>query len=143
MRSVRVLAVGAAPDPRPAVQTQATAPDAPPAPVKTREMASPGFHQALAAHQAVAPPRRTDPSIAQAVERQTAAMRALSLQAFPGPEPVADDAPAPIEQARIERRRQTDVSHAAAVRRARAERAAREAGTAAAVPQPTTLGRTA
>ncbi|MGC4918605.1 DciA family protein [Streptomyces albogriseolus] len=143
VRSVRVLAVGAAPDPRPAAQTQATAPDAPPAPVKTREMASPGFHQALAAHQAVAPPSRIDPSIAEAVERQTAAMRALSLQAFPEPEPVADDQPAPIEQARIERRRQADVSHAAALRRARAERAAREAGTAAAVPQPTTLGRTA
>ncbi|MEV5887424.1 DciA family protein [Streptomyces sp. NPDC052020] len=119
VRSVRVLAVGAAPDPRPAAQTPTTAPDAPPAPVKTRERA-PGFHQALAAHQAVAPPSRIDPSIATAVEQPTAAMRALSLRAFPEPEPVADDQPAPTEQARIERRRQADVSHTAALRRARA-----------------------
>ncbi|MFF9497252.1 hypothetical protein [Streptomyces flaveolus] len=111
--------------------------------MKTREMASPGFHQALAAHQAVVPPSRVDPSIAEAVERQAAAMRALSLRAFLEPEPVADDQPAPIEQARIERRHQADVSHAAALRRAREERAAREAGTAAVVPQSTPLGRTA
>ncbi|MCO8308835.1 DciA family protein [Streptomyces sp. RKCA744] len=143
MRSVRVLAVGAVPDPRPAAQTQATAPDAPPAPVKTREMGSAGFHQALAAHQAVVPPSRVDPSIAEAVERQTAAMRALSLRAFPEPEAAADDQSAPIEQARTERCREADVSRAAALRRARAERAAREAGTAAAVPQSTPLGRTA
>ncbi|WP_344570874.1 hypothetical protein [Streptomyces axinellae] len=50
---------------------------------------------------------------------------------------------APIEQDRTERCHQADVSHAAALRRARAERAAREAGTAAAVPQTAPLGRTA
>ncbi|MEV5886726.1 hypothetical protein AB0L74_29260 [Streptomyces sp. NPDC052020] len=54
-------------------------------------------------------------------------MRALSLPAFPEPEATADDQMAPIEQARIERR-QADVSHSAALRRARAERAARRAG---------------
>lgn len=143
VRSVRVLPPGAAPTPRTAPKSPAAGRDAPPAPVKTRETASPGFHQALAAHQAVAPPRRIDPSIAQAVERQTTAMRALSARAFPEPEPVADDAPAPIEQARTERRRQADVSHAAALRRARAERAARQAGTTAAVPQPPQLRTTA
>ncbi|MEU2608852.1 DciA family protein [Streptomyces albus] len=143
VRSVRVLPPGAAPAPRPASRTPVTAPDAPPVPVKTWEMASPGFHQALAAHQAVAPPRRIDPSIAQAVERQTAAMRALGFRAFPEPEPVADDAPAPIEQARASRRREADASHAAAVRRARAERAARQAGTTAIVPQPRQLRSTA
>jgi hypothetical protein len=74
--------------------------------VKTREMASPGFHQALAAHQAVVPPSRVDPSIAEAVERQTRVMRALSLRAFPESEQAADDHPAPLEQARIKRRRQ-------------------------------------
>jgi hypothetical protein len=111
--------------------------------VKTREMGSSGFHQALAAHQAVVPPSRIDPSIPEAVERQTRAMRALSRQAFPEPEAAADDQPDPIEQARTERRRQADVSHAAALRRARAERAAREAGTAAAIPQTAPLGRTA
>ncbi|MBB1242721.1 DUF721 domain-containing protein [Streptomyces durbertensis] len=136
VRTVRVLAVGsAAPTPRQVV-TAPTAAAPPEALVKTRDMASPGFHQALAAHQAVVPPSRVDPSIAEAVERQTAAMRALSLRAFPEPEQVADDQPAPIEQARIERRRQADLSHAAALRRARAERAA-------AASQPAPLGRTA
>ncbi|MFE0886995.1 DciA family protein [Streptomyces rochei] len=143
VRTVRVLPPGTAPAPRTAPEAPAAAPDAPQAPVKTREMGSAGFHQALAAHQAVVPPSRVDPSIAEAVERQTRAMRALSLQAFPEPEAAADDQPAPIEQARTERRRQADVSYAAALRRARAERAAREAGTAAAVPQTTPLGRTA
>ncbi|MFF4715207.1 hypothetical protein ACFY2V_28005 [Streptomyces eurythermus] len=36
---------------------------------------------------------------------------------------MADDQPAPIEQARLERRRQAVVSHAAALRRARVEKA--------------------
>ncbi len=66
-----------------------------------------------------------DPGIAEAVERQTAAMRELSRRAFPEPDTVPDDAPAPMKQARTERRRQADASHAAALRRARAERARR------------------
>ncbi|RSN59621.1 DUF721 domain-containing protein [Streptomyces sp. WAC 04229] len=124
VRSVRVLAVGAiGAGPREAPALPAAAPQAP---VKTRKEASPGFHQVLAAHQAVVPPSRVDPSIAEAVERQTAAMRALSLRAFPEPEAVADDQSAPIEQARIERRRQAATTEAAALRRARAERAARK-----------------
>ncbi|MER7029328.1 hypothetical protein [Streptomyces ramulosus] len=84
--------------------------------------------------------RPDSPAIAEAVERQTASMRALSLRAFPEPEQAAGKQPAPIEQSRIERRGQADVSHSAALRRARA---AREAGTAATVPQSTPLGRTA
>jgi hypothetical protein len=83
VRTVRVLPVGAtAPAPREAV-TAPIAPAAPEAPVKTRDMATPGFHRALAAHQAVTQPSLVDPSIAEAVERQTRAMRALSLRAFP------------------------------------------------------------
>ncbi|WP_331758198.1 DciA family protein [Streptomyces anulatus] len=141
VRTVRVLPPSTAPalrtatEPRTAPATPAAGRDAPTAPVKTREMGSAGFHQALAAHQAVAPPSRVDPAIAQAVERQSAAMRALSLRAFPEAHEPADDAPAPIEQASIEGRRRADASYAAAVRRARAERAARGAGTAAAVLQ--------
>ncbi|MFE2046416.1 DUF721 domain-containing protein [Streptomyces sp. NPDC059477] len=80
---VRVLPPGAAPAPRTAPRAPTASPVGAQAPVKTREMGSPGFHQALATHQAVVPPNRVDPSIAEAVERQTAAMRALSLQAFP------------------------------------------------------------
>lgn len=64
-----------------------------------------------------------DPAIAEAVERQTAAMRELSRRAFPEPDAVADDAPAPIEQARAQRRRQTAATEAAALRRTRAEKA--------------------
>ncbi|MFF4825085.1 hypothetical protein ACFY20_19000 [Streptomyces sp. NPDC001312] len=60
-------------------------------PVKTRESASKGYRQALAAHQSVASPSRVDPDIAQAVERQTRAMRELSRRAFPEPEVFSDD----------------------------------------------------
>ncbi|MFB8443592.1 DciA family protein [Streptomyces niveus] len=139
VRSIRVLPVGAAP--APPVNPAPEAPAAPPeAPVKTRETASPGFHQALAAHQAVAPAQRLDPGIAGAVERQTKAMRDLSRRAFPEPDSVSDDAPAPIEAARVQRRRDAAATEAAALRRARAERAQHAAGTAAstAAAQPAT-----
>ncbi|MFJ2847652.1 hypothetical protein GTY20_35410 [Streptomyces sp. SID4946] len=54
-----------------------------------------------------------------------------------------DDQPTPLEAARTERRRQAEASRGAALRRARADRAAKEAGTAATVPQTAPLGRTA
>ncbi|WP_346427605.1 hypothetical protein [Streptomyces sp. AcE210] len=95
------------------------APAAVPAgPLCTWETASPGYRSALAAHQEVAPPSWVDPAIAEVVERQTAAMRELSRRAFPGPDVVLDDASAPIENVRAERRRAADVSHAAALPRA-------------------------
>ncbi|OIJ95392.1 DciA family protein [Streptomyces colonosanans] len=123
VRGVRVLPVGApAPAPREAVAAPAAA-AGPETPVETREMASPGFHRALAAHQAVAPVQRVDPGITEAIERQSRAMRDLSRRAFPETDVVPDEAPAPVEQARAERRREADASHAAALRRARAERA--------------------
>jgi Protein of unknown function (DUF721). len=75
VRGVRVLAVGAAPAPRATEPVPAAATEAP---VKTRDTASPGYQQALTAHQAVAPARHVDPGIAEAVERQTRAMRELS-----------------------------------------------------------------
>lgn len=144
VRTIRVLAVGAAPAPLTTPKTSATAPDAPQtAAVKTREIASPGFHQALAAHQSAAPARRVDPAIAQAVERQTKAMRELSLRAFPDPEPETDGGPAPIEDARAQRRLQAAATEEAALRRARAERAARRAGTQAVLTQPSPLRTTA
>ncbi|MFF7903735.1 DciA family protein [Streptomyces sp. NPDC007920] len=123
VRTVRVLPPGAAPTPQTA--QEAAAPDAPPAPVKTREMASLGFHQALAAHQSVAPVQRKDPGIAQAVERQNAAMRDLSRRAFPEPDVVPEDAPTLAEAACAQRRSQAAATEAAALRRARAERATR------------------
>ncbi|WDM16457.1 DUF721 domain-containing protein [Streptomyces lavenduligriseus] len=138
VRTVRVLPPGSAPAPR---TSPATTPDAPQAPVKTREMAGAGYHQALAAHQAARPDRHVDPAIAEAIESQTRALRQLSRLAFPDPNP--EDQPSPIEAARAQRRRQAAATEAAALRRARAERAARRAGTAAAVPQSPELRTTA
>ncbi|MCI3927879.1 hypothetical protein MQV74_01040 [Streptomyces sp. AN091965] len=51
----------------------------------------------------------TDPS-GTVAEMSTAAMRELSRRAFPEPDAVADDASAPIEQVRLERRRQAACS---------------------------------
>jgi hypothetical protein len=129
VRAIRVLPVGAAPAPR-ATESAPAAAAGPEAPVKTRELASEGYHQALAAHQAVAPARRVDPGIAEAVERQTRAMRELSRRAFP--EPVSsEEQPAPLDAVRVQRRRESEATRALAVRRARAERAARQDSTAA------------
>ncbi|MER7692628.1 DUF721 domain-containing protein [Streptomyces sp. NPDC097610] len=143
VRALRILPPGAVPAPGPADVAPADPAPAPTGPVKSRETACEGYRRALAAHQEAAVPSRGDPGIAEAVERQNRAMRELSRRAFPETDVVADDAPAPIDQARTQRRREADVSHAAALRRARAERAAREAGTAAALPQPTPLRFTA
>ncbi|MFE6904114.1 DciA family protein [Streptomyces sp. NPDC057717] len=135
VRSLRILAPGTVPEPADADPEPAAVPAGP---VRTRETASDGYRRALAAHQEAAPPSRVDPAIAEAVERQTAAMRELSRRAFPEPDAVPDGAPAPIEQARTKRRRQAAVSHAAALRRARAEKAGTLPHNA-----PQSLGRTA
>ncbi|MEU3855051.1 DciA family protein [Streptomyces sp. NPDC029554] len=140
VRTVRVLAVGAAPR---AAEPAPQSADQPQTPVKTRDTASPGYRKALAAHLAVAPDRRVDPGIAEAVERQTRAMRELSRRAFPEPEASSDDQPAPIEAARAQRRRESEATRALVLRRARAEAAARQAGTAAAVPASAELRTTA
>ncbi|MER6499221.1 DciA family protein [Streptomyces sp. NPDC001455] len=107
VRTLRILAPGtvAVPEPADSDPEPAAAPTGPP---RTRETASDGYRRALAAHQEAVPPSRVDPHIAEAVERQTTAMRELSRRAFPEPDTVPDDAPAPIEQARTERRRQAD-----------------------------------
>ncbi|WP_244189099.1 hypothetical protein [Streptomyces yokosukanensis] len=98
----------------------------PTGPVRTRETASDGYRRALAAHHEAAPSHRVDPAIAEAVERQTAAMRELSRRAFPETNAVPDDAPTPIEAARIQRRRRAAATEAAALRRARIEKARRQ-----------------
>ncbi|KPI00012.1 protein of unknown function DUF721 [Actinobacteria bacterium OK074] len=143
VRALRILPPGAVPAPGPADVAPADPAPAPTGPTKTRETACEGYRRALAAHQEVAAPSRVDPGIAEAVERQTRAMRELSRRAFPETDVVPDDAPAPIAAARAQRRHQADVSHAAALRRARAERAAREAGTSAVLPQPARLQESA
>ncbi|MFE4055585.1 DciA family protein [Streptomyces sp. NPDC059096] len=122
--TLRILAPGAVPAPGPAdVAPADPAPAAPTGPAKTRETACEGYRRALAAHQKVAVPSRVDPGVAAAVERQTAAMRELSRRAFPESDVAPDDAPAPIQDARADRRRQADAVHAQALCRARTERA--------------------
>ncbi|MFF3967882.1 DciA family protein [Streptomyces griseorubiginosus] len=140
VRTVRVLAVGAGPAcaAEPSLQTAV----APHTPMKTRDTASPGYQQALAAHMAVAPARRVDSGIAEAVERQTRAIRALSQRAFLEPEASSADQLAPIEAARIQRRLEAESTHALALRRARADRAQR-ARPAADAPQPAAVRHTA
>jgi predicted nucleic acid-binding Zn ribbon protein len=126
VRALRILPPGAVPVPGPAdVAPVEPAPVAPTGPARTRETACEGYRRALEAHRTVAPPSRVDSGIAEAVERQTAAMRELSRRVFPEPDVVADDAPASFEQARAQRRRQAAATEAAALRRARAEKAGR------------------
>ncbi|MEU9594417.1 DUF721 domain-containing protein [Streptomyces sp. NPDC048193] len=107
--------------------TTAAAAPAPAVPAVSVERRPPpdGYRRAIEAHRQAAPPSRVDPGIAEAVERQTRAMRELSHRAFPEPEDAADDAPASIEQARLQRRRQAAATEAAALRRARDEKAGR------------------
>ncbi|EDY48721.1 conserved hypothetical protein [Streptomyces clavuligerus] len=80
-----------------------------------------GYCRAIEAHRHAARTSRVDPAVAEAVERQTKATRTLSRRAFPEPDAVADEEPAPIDQARVQRRRQAAATEAAALRRARAE----------------------
>ncbi|MEU6357011.1 DUF721 domain-containing protein [Streptomyces sp. NPDC047072] len=138
VRGLRILAPGSVPVPAP---DDVQAPETPKGPVKTRELASDGYHRALAAHGQAAPPSLADPDIAQAVERQTRAMRELSARAFPDP----DEASASMEAARAQRRRDAEETRIAALRRARKDRAARQSGTAAAAAgaQPPELRTTA
>ncbi|MFI9041789.1 hypothetical protein [Streptomyces sp. NPDC053726] len=98
--------------------------------------------QALAAHQATRTDRHVDQGIAEAVERQTRAMRELSRRAFPEPEETSADRLA-IDAARAQRRREVAATEVAALRRARAERVAQQAGTAAVVAYPALLRTTA
>lgn len=106
--------------------TAAAAPNpvVPAAPMERRPSPD-GYRRAIEAHRQAAQPSRVDPGIAEAVERQTAAMRALSRHAFPEPDVFPDDAPASIEQGRAQRRRQAAATEAAAKRRAREEKARR------------------
>ncbi|MFJ3891138.1 DciA family protein [Streptomyces rubrogriseus] len=142
VRTVHVLAPAPAKaGPATAAAAPAPQPAVPAVPVE-RRMPPEGYRRAIEAHRQAARPSLADPGIAEAVERQTAAMRALSRRAFPEPDVVADDVPALMEQARAQRRRQAAATEAAALRRARQERATREAGTPTIGP-PTALRTTA
>lgn len=66
----------------------------------------------IEAHRQAVRPPLADLGTAKAVERQTAAMGELTRRAFPELDVVADDALAPIEQARPQRRRQAAATEA-------------------------------
>ncbi|MEU8843453.1 DciA family protein [Streptomyces roseus] len=130
VRTIRVLAVSQTTVPEP--RTAAPAPAAavgPEAPVRTRDMAPAGFHRALTAHQAVPRTREVALDTSQAAARQARVLRELSQWAFPEEEEPADEQPAPIDRAVLQRRREFAATETAALHRARAERAQRS-GTA-------------
>ena len=127
----------------PATAAADPTPPAVPAAQVQRRTPPEGYLRAIEAHRQAVRPSTVDPAIAEAVERQTAAMRELSRRAFPEPDVVPDDAPASIEVTRAQRRRQAAATEAAALRRARQERAARESGTRADVPPSAALRDTA
>ncbi|MER6123031.1 DUF721 domain-containing protein [Streptomyces sp. NPDC001795] len=141
VRHLRILAPGSVPvqDPDDVAPEAAAASKRP---MKTRELASEGYHRALAAHQAARPEQRVDPAIVEAAERQTRALRELSQRAFPEAEEGPDSQPPPIEAARVQRRREAEATRSAALRRARAERA-QQPGAATAVPGSASLRSTA
>lgn len=141
VRALHVLAPAAMKaGPAPAAADPAPQPVSPAAPVE-RRMPPEGYHRAMEAHRQAALRSRVDPHIAEAVERQNRAMRELSRRAFPEPEAV-EDAPAPIDAVRAQRRREAAATEAAALRRARSERAQRS-GVAALLPQAAALRSTA
>ncbi|MEV5141778.1 DUF721 domain-containing protein [Streptomyces syringium] len=122
VRAVRILAPGSVP-------MSESADGAPPpaaGPVRTREAACEGYRRTLAAHRAARPDSRVNPPIAQAVERQNRALREQSRLAFPETVTTLDGHPTSIEATGVRHRRETDSAHVLALRRARAERAARQ-----------------
>lgn len=67
---------------------------------------SDGYRRAVEAHRSAAPAPRADTAIDRAVERQTAAMRALSRRAFPEP----PEEPAPTAQAQAPRQQEPETT---------------------------------
>ncbi|MFC9399131.1 hypothetical protein ACFTWS_39325 [Streptomyces sp. NPDC057027] len=115
-----------------AADEPAPRPVVPAGPVKTRETASVGYHHALAAHRAVAPPRQEDPALTAAVVRQEQARRDLAEQVFPDIEQDQENkTPTSIEDVRAQQRQDAEAVRAAAILRARAERAGLPAEAAA------------
>ncbi|MFI9255264.1 DUF721 domain-containing protein [Streptomyces sp. NPDC053069] len=105
VRTLQVLAPAPVKTGPAAAAADPTPPTVPAAPVQRRTTPD-GYRHAIEAHRQAVRPSRVDPAIAEAVERQTAAMRELSRRAFAELDVVADDAPASIEATRAQRRRQ-------------------------------------
>jgi len=137
VRHIKVLAPGQIAAPRPVPVPAADGPGAGSAvrAPRTREDASPGYHQALAACRESRPNTGPAPNVRAAIERQTKAMAR---------EPEADFTPALDERLRAEaEQRQASDVHRRALLRARAERAAAQLLTITPKTAPDALGRTA
>ncbi|MFD9240667.1 DUF721 domain-containing protein [Streptomyces sp. NPDC059556] len=132
IRTVHVLAPAARTAPMatsPADADPAPRPAGPAGPVKTRETASAGYHRALEAHRAVAPPRQENPALAAAVVRQEQVRRELAATVFPGVEQdQEDEVPTSLEDVRTQQRQAAEAVRAAAIRRARTERSGQTNG---------------
>jgi len=124
VRHIRVLAPGPLPT-RPraaAIGPNAEQPPQQPAPVRSRENASPGYHQARAALLATRPDKAPAVAVKEAMERQAHAVREHR-------EPEEAFTAAVDLQAELRERQEARRSHEVqqqALRRARTERAARE-----------------
>jgi predicted nucleic acid-binding Zn ribbon protein len=125
VRHIRVLAPGPLPAPRPPAPRPAPGPGTerpapPPGPVRTREDASPGYHQARAALMAGRPGKAPAAPVREAIDRQTRAV-------LEHREPESAFTPAADRKAELrereEHRRSGDVQQRA-LRRARTEHAA-------------------
>ncbi len=123
----------------PATAAADAAPLAVPAAPVQRRPPPDGYRCAIEVHRQPVRPSGVGPAIAEAMGRQTAVMRELSHRAFPEPDIVADNVPASVEATRARRRHQAAVARAAALLRARQERAARECGAPADVLRSTTV----
>jgi type IV secretory pathway VirB10-like protein len=112
-------------DPTTAACDPAPQPPRPAAPAERRTPPD-GYRRAIEAHRQAARTSRVDPAVAEAVQRQTAAMRALSRRAFPEPEDSPGEAPASAQDPHRPSRQEAEASRRAALRRARSERAAHQ-----------------
>ncbi|MEC3992041.1 DUF721 domain-containing protein [Actinacidiphila sp. DG2A-62] len=138
VHSLRILAPGSGqnlPDPR-AAAPAGQPPEA--GPVRTREDASGGYRQALAAHQAAKAEQndRLAPAVRAAIERQDQALRNGRE-----PEGAFRDGQAALEELRARAARQTSPDHTRA--RALQRLAAERAGRVSAVPAAADVRRTA
>ncbi|MEV6810387.1 hypothetical protein [Streptomyces sp. NPDC051132] len=88
--------------PATAAATPAPQPAVPATPVERRRPPE-GYRRAIEAYRQSARPSLADLGIAEAVERQTAAMRELNRRALPEPDVVPDGGPASIEATRAQR----------------------------------------
>ncbi|WP_329202840.1 MULTISPECIES: DciA family protein [unclassified Streptomyces] len=121
--TVRVLSPGPLPAPIAAAEPVPGSAPVVQGPVRTRETATAGYRRALEAHQQAHTQRQPDPATAAAVGRQNRVLREASRHAFPEPEAVRVDQPAPVDAVLVQRRRDAEAVRLRALHRARAERA--------------------